>query len=91
MIKNEQNTKKHSIILEEREKLTLSGVNEVKAFSDTAVILKTSMGDLTVRGRNLNIGRLNTETGELFISGGFNSLQYSKSKSKSGVFEGLLK
>lgn len=91
MIKNEQNTAKHSLILESREKMTLSGVNEVCAFSDTAVVLKTNMGDLTLRGKNLNIGKLNTETGELFISGEFNSLQYSKSKNKGSVFEGLLR
>lgn len=91
MIKNEHNTVKHSLILDSREKMTLSGVSEVRAFSDSTVVLKTSMGDLTLKGKNLNIGKLNTETGELFISGKFNMLQYSKTKNKGGVFEGLLR
>lgn len=82
---------KHSIFLEDRSKMTLEGVTEVCGFSETLVTLKTRRGALTVRGKALNIGRLNTETGELFVSGDISSIQYSKDKSRGSVFEGLFK
>lgn len=91
MAKNEQNAVRHTIILEDRARMTLSGVNEVRGFSDTAVSLKTGMGELIIKGKSLNIGKLNTDTGELYISGEFTSVVYSKSKNSGGIFEGLFK
>lgn len=91
MAKNEQNIVKHTIILEDRARMTLSGVTEVRGFSDTAVSLKTGKGELVIKGKALNIGKLNTDTGELYISGEFTSITYTKSKGSSGIFEGLFK
>ena len=91
MIKNDTAPAKHSLILEDRSTMTLSGVKEVCSFSDTSVSLKTSRGALLVQGKSLNIGRLNTDTGELFITGEINSIKYSKDKSSGGFFEGLFK
>lgn len=91
MAKNEQNAVRHTIILEDRARMTLSGVSEVRGFSDTSVSLKTGMGELIIKGKALSIGKLNTETGELYISGEFSAITYTKSKSSGGVFEGLFK
>lgn len=91
MAKNEQNAVRHTLILEDRAKMTLSGVNEVRGFSDTVISLKTGMGELVIKGRALNIGKLNTDTGELCISGEFTSAVYSKSRNSGGIFEGLFK
>ncbi|MEE1351509.1 MAG: YabP/YqfC family sporulation protein [Clostridia bacterium] len=94
MVKTEKSVKvqkEHSITLSNRAEMTLSGVCEVMSFSDTSVMLKTCCGDLLIRGNSLNIGRLNTETGELYISGTITFMRYDKSKKKGGVFEGLFK
>lgn len=82
---------KHSIFIEDRCKTTLTGVIEVIAFSDSEVTLKTSRGALLVRGKGLSISKLNTDTGELFISGEIALLRYSKDKNSSGILEGLFK
>ena len=91
MVKNEMAQLKHSIMLEDRNRMTLGGVKEVTDFSDTAVNLSTTRGKLTIQGRGLNISRLNTETGELFISGEVSLLRYSKEKRKGRMLEGLFK
>jgi sporulation protein YabP len=92
MSKNEVLTDtKHSITLDDRYKMTLSGVKEVSTFSDASVSLKTTRGALLVQGKGLTISRLNTETGELYINGEISLIKYSKDKSKGGIIEGLFR
>lgn len=91
MAKMEKPQIEHCITLKNRSEMTLSGVSEVISFSDTSIMLKTGCGDLAIRGNALNIGRLNTETGELYISGTVTFMRYDKSKKNGGVFEGLFR
>ena len=91
MVKTESIKKKHSFTLEERKELSLSGVNEVLSFSENSVSLNTSCGALLIQGKKLNIGRLNTDTGELFVTGELSLLKYSKNKGNGSIFEGLFK
>ena len=82
---------RHTLLMENREKLDLSGVKEVSAFSDTAVSLRTECGALMIQGRGLTISRLNTDTGELHVMGEVSALKYSKEKSRGSRLEGLFK
>lgn len=45
----------HKLTLNEREKLTMTGVHEVVSFDDGTVVLRTSLGMLTVQGRELKL------------------------------------
>ncbi len=90
MAKVTEAPKEHLLELRNRCEMSLTGVSEVINFSDNLVTLRTSCGDLTVRGEGLSMGRLNTETGELYIKGVVSILRYSKAKGKNR-FEGLLK
>lgn len=80
----------HCITIHERSSAALTGVSEVMSFSDSEILLKTVCGELTIRGNGLNIGKLNTDTGELAVSGTVSLVKYSKKKN-GGIFEGLLK
>lgn len=91
MARAEQIKKEHSLTLKDRETLSMSGITEVVSFSDSSLTLRTSCGDLLIRGDKLNIGQLNTETGELCVSGRVVFMRYSKGKKKGGVFEGLFR
>lgn len=92
MIKNEASAQaKHSLMLEDRNKMALSGVKEVTSFSDTSVTLKTVLGLLLIQGKGLNISRLNTDTGELNVNGEISIMRYSKDKRSGGFFEGLFR
>ena len=74
-----------------RSAIHLSGVVEVGAFNTEAIIMKTTLGQLTLTGENLNILKLSSETGEMDIEGKLNSLVYSDdSEDKKGRKSGFL-
>lgn len=75
-----------NIILENREKLTLSGVLDVLSFDDQVVILETELGLLTVKGQNLKITKLSLDTADVIVEGDIINLAYSeKSLDKKGT------
>ena len=55
-----------NLILENRNKLTISGVLDVLSFDDQIVIVETELGLLTVKGDNLRINKLNIDKLELY-------------------------
>ena len=55
----------HSVILEGREKLTISGVTDVHSFDEEQVLLETVRGMLVVRGQGLHVERLQIIQGEI--------------------------
>ncbi len=78
MIEEKKNNKvAHNIILENRNKLSISGVNDVDSFDDKQISAFTEMGFLTIKGSNLHINKFNTQNGELNLSGKIDSLVYS--------------
>ena len=66
-----------NLILENREKLTLTGVSDVLSFDDQIIIIETELGLLTVKGENLKVNKLSIDTSEIIIEGSINSLVYS--------------
>ena len=69
-----------NIVLENREKLNVSGVNDVLSFDDQVVIIETELGLLTVKGENLRINKLNIDTSETIVEGDICSMTYSENK-----------
>ena len=67
---------KHNAILENREKLLLSGVTEIDSFDDRTVILYTQLGELVILGRELHVQQLSTASGEVQIKGEIRALRY---------------
>ena len=51
-----------NIVLENREKLSISGVLDVLSFDDQIVIVETELGLLTIKGENLKINKLSILT-----------------------------
>lgn len=80
----------HVVCLSNRTALSVSGVQEVGSFDETAVTVYTSQGELTVTGTALHILHLNTETGELSVEGTVESLVYAPPRGSSGGFFGKL-
>ncbi len=69
-----------NIILENREKLSISGVNDVLNFDDQIVMVDTELGLLTVKGENIRITKLSLDTTEVIIEGEIASIAYSQNK-----------
>ena len=68
--------------LENRSKLSVSGVDRVENFNDEIVVLATNKGKLTIKGNGLSISKLNVEEGKLTVNGSMNSFAYSENSSK---------
>ena len=78
----------HRLVLEERGILTATGVSNVDSFDDTVIVAYTDLGELTIRGENLQLNRLNVETGELTVDGRISAMIYTDNQPKSA---GILK
>ena len=80
--------KVQNLILENRERLNISGVIDVESFNDESVVVDTELGVLVVRGIDLHINKLNIDSSELGIEGEIISCEYSDrdSRSKGGGF-----
>lgn len=76
----------HSLILENRKSLAISGVSDVDSFDDQTIVTYTEIGELTIKGSNLHINKLNLEVGELVVSGEISSLFYTDNVSSNGSF-----
>ena len=66
-----------NLILENRSKLTISGVLDVLSFDDLVVIVETELGLLTVKGENLRINKLSIDTSEVIVEGDIYYLAYN--------------
>ncbi len=81
----------HQVILQERRQAELTGVSDVDSFDDTVVVAYTSLGELTIRGTELHVKRLDLECGILSIEGQIDSLQYAEVHKSTGFFGRLLR
>ena len=72
------NTTFQNLVLENREKLSISGVIDVLSFDDQVVIVETELGLLTVKGENIRINKLSIDTSEIVVEGEINNLAYSE-------------
>lgn len=68
----------HNLTMEDRKKLKLSGVEEVESFDDKEVVMLTTGGCLVIRGEGLSIGKLDTVSGQVDVSGHINELSYEE-------------
>ena len=83
-----------NLVLENREKLSISGVLDVLSFDDQIVIVETELGLLNVKGENLRINKLSIDTSEVVVEGEIYNLSYSEKnldKNKSSLLGKLFK
>lgn len=74
------------INIQNREKIKISGVNDIIGFDETFVDIETELGKLLIRGEGLKIARLSLEQHELIINGYVYSCEYEDTnKLKKGI------
>ncbi|KUO50737.1 MAG: hypothetical protein APF76_15685 [Desulfitibacter sp. BRH_c19] len=70
--------KGHILEVKDRKIVKVTGVKHVISYDDKEIVLETSMGDLIIRGSDLNINSLNLEDGSLQVIGLAENLLYSE-------------
>ncbi len=81
---DEKQSRTHNFIMENRKKLTLTGVQDVESFDENTVLLETDLGELTIKGTDLHILGFNKETGDLDMEGMIYAFVYSDTQKQTG-------
>ncbi len=68
----------HVLQMDHREKLKISGVGDVSGFDENMVVLTTDMGELSIRGEELHIDKIDLDAGLLELRGRINELCYEE-------------
>ncbi|MGM9619466.1 MAG: YabP/YqfC family sporulation protein [Oscillospiraceae bacterium] len=79
----------HRLELEERSRLTVTGVENVERFDESGIVLATSAGTLVISGEELHIGKLSLDGGELLVEGRVDSLCYEELERRAGFWRRL--
>ena len=74
----------HRVLLEGREELVISGVEEVESFDESAILLTTAQGGLEIQGEGLHIEKLSLDGGDLKVEGRVNALVYEAEGGRRG-------
>ncbi len=75
-----QNNEPSKLILEERKRLNMTGVESVDSFSDTIIKLNVGGSQGQIGGERLKILTYNKSTGALTVDGFINEIKYNSKK-----------
>ena len=83
---------RHSVTIDRRESIVVTGVTDVISFDEESVIGETELGVIIIRGVNLHVNKINLDSGELSVAGEIDGFTYENpgSAGKSKSFMGRL-
>lgn len=82
----ENQTPPHSLTLDERARMNVTGVEEIVRFDEELVVMRTVKGELSVHGSGLKVDMLDKSGGALRLSGAVDELVYSRAREEKGGF-----
>lgn len=74
--------KKSCMKIDNRKRLSLTGIIEVISFNEEAILLNTNLGTLSIKGEGLKMNKLDVQNGEIIITGMINSCVYTSAEVK---------
>ena len=78
----------HRVTLCDRKSVSLTGVEDVISFDESAVVLSTNHGTLAIEGEGLHILQMNVDSKEFGIHGKICSLCYVERRARGrGLFK----
>lgn len=84
----------NSITLDNRKSLRITGAKKIITLNPLEFQLETLLGNLTVKGNNLEMQMFDIDKGNIFITGNIDSLVYankSQEKKEKGFIQKLFK
>ncbi len=80
----------HALTLNERSRLSMTGVSEVVSFDENAVVLHTGAGLLSIHGQQLQLKQLSPDGGRVAVDGRISALIYEEPRSERSWLQRLL-
>lgn len=80
----EAQPRSHSLALKDRRHLAVTGVIRVISCDETAAVLETPLGNLTIGGQELSVSELSVQSGQVQLSGKIEYMQYAENKQSGG-------
>lgn len=81
--------KPHSVSMDDRCRLNVTGVDDVESFDEATIVMNTSQGNLIVRGSGLHIGKISLDVGEIKVEGMITDLNYEEKAHTGGFWSRL--
>lgn len=84
----------HKIDINERKNIYLTGIKKLNSFDDKEFFIDSIMGSILIKGKNLELIKLDTFQGSLSIKGTIDSINYLddlKKNSKESIISRLFK
>ena len=82
----------HTVTMDNRERVSVTGVEDVPSFNENEVVMTTQAGVLTMFGQNMHIARLSLDEGQLVVEGLIFGMDYADHQpEKVGLFTKLFK
>ena len=80
--------KSHEILMKMRKEMKINGVTEVESFDETGAVFHTVCGVMTVEGKEIRIGVLDVDSGNVTLNGRIDAIFYSSEEreSKRSIF-----
>ena len=82
---------RHNIIIDNREKISITDVKSVDTFDEEEICANLSDGGLVIKGRQLHIQMLDLDAGTAAITGEISMVSYVQKKSEKSFVKKLLK
>ena len=68
---------KHTVQIDNRQRLTATGIQRVDFFSEELITAQTADGRLNIKGEGLYIENMSSDTGELLVKGRVIAMSYT--------------
>ncbi len=81
----------HRFELNARKSMTATGIRDVRSFDEQEIVLETDEDVMVIRGHEMHVGRLNTEKGEIDVTGIVDSILYTNAKGTVDMKKSLAK
>ena len=81
----------HSIHMDDRRLMSVSGVKDVDSFNEQFIQLLTEAGVLRIEGMDLHITKLNLDEGQVMLEGEICSLEYGEAEERGSLFGRIFK
>ncbi len=74
----------HSLALKDRRHLAVTGISRIISCDESAAVLETPLGNLTIGGQELQVSELSVQSGQVQLSGKIEFLQYAENHQSGG-------